>query len=53
MKPNFYHKDLSDDRWLEFSFAEQMANVGSEVERAINWLAYLPKRKQPTTNDNQ
>ncbi len=47
MKPNFYHKDLSDGRWQEFSFAEQMANVGSEVERAIKWKnKNKPERSQ-------
>lgn len=33
-----YHKELaSSGRWAEFSFAEQMANVGSEVYRACSW----------------
>lgn len=31
------HKDLSNGRWNDFSFFEQMGNVGSEVERAIIW----------------
>lgn len=31
------HKSLADGRWLEFSFPIQMANIGSEVIRAINW----------------
>jgi hypothetical protein len=34
---NFIHKELAAGRWLEFSFMEQMANIGSEVERAIKW----------------
>lgn len=34
---NFQHKKLSQGRWQKLSFFEQMANVGSEVERAINW----------------
>ncbi|MEK7664871.1 MAG: hypothetical protein AAB361_01890 [Patescibacteria group bacterium] len=25
------------NRWLSFSLAEQMANVGAEIGRAINW----------------
>jgi len=37
MEPNFFHKNLSDGQWQELSFAEQMANVGSEVERTIKW----------------
>jgi len=31
------HKDLAAGRWQTLSFVEQMANIGSEVERAINW----------------
>jgi hypothetical protein len=37
MKPNFYHKELAAGGWQKLSFAEQMANIGSEIERAINW----------------
>jgi hypothetical protein len=33
----YQHKELSQGRWKELSFLEQMANIGSEVERAINW----------------
>ena len=31
------HKDLAQGRWGQMSFVEQMANIGSEVERALNW----------------
>ncbi len=31
------HKSLAAGRWKELSFVEQMANIGSEVERALNW----------------
>jgi hypothetical protein len=34
---SFQHQNLALGRWKEFSFFEQMANTGSEVERAINW----------------
>ena len=34
---NIQHKELSSGKWHKLSFFEQMANVGSEVERAINW----------------
>lgn len=30
-----FHPELSSGRWQTFSLAEQLANVGSEVERAI------------------
>ena len=36
---NVQHKELAAGRWKESSFLEQMANVGSEVERALNWRA--------------
>lgn len=34
---SYQHKDLAAGRWNKMSFSEQMANVGSEVERALNW----------------
>lgn len=34
---NYQHKDLAAGRWSQLSFSEQMANIGSEVERALNW----------------
>jgi hypothetical protein len=34
---SYQHKDLSAGRWSQLSFFEQMANIGSEVERALNW----------------
>jgi len=34
---NIQHKELSSGRWNNLSLVEQMANIGSEVERAINW----------------
>ncbi len=34
---NIQHKELSQGRWQEKPFLEQMANIGSEVYRAINW----------------
>jgi len=34
---NIQHKELAAGRWGKLSFAEQMANIGSEVDRAIIW----------------
>jgi len=34
---SYRHKDLAAGRWGNLSFMEQMANIGSEVERALNW----------------
>jgi hypothetical protein len=36
---SFQHKELASGRWNELSLVEQMANVGSEVERALRWRA--------------
>lgn len=35
----FQHKELAAGRWAKLTFIEQMANIGSEVERALNWKA--------------
>jgi hypothetical protein len=38
--PNWIHKDLiASGRWFKFSLVEQMANIGSDVGRAIQWRA--------------
>lgn len=34
---SYQHQSLAAGRWKELSFLEQMANIGSEVERALNW----------------
>ncbi len=36
---NPQHRDLAAGRWHKMPFLEQMANIGSEVERALNWKA--------------
>lgn len=33
----FQHKNLADGRWQEFSLAQQLAHIGSEVSRAARW----------------
>ncbi|MDD5221225.1 MAG: hypothetical protein WC309_00865 [Candidatus Paceibacterota bacterium] len=33
----YIHQQAAAGRWQKFSLMEQMANVGSEVERAISW----------------
>jgi hypothetical protein len=33
------HRQLAAGRWSQLSFIEHMANVGSEVGRAISWRA--------------
>lgn len=32
----FQHKDLAAGRWQQLSLAEQLGNIGSEINRAIN-----------------
>ncbi len=34
---SYQHKQLAEGHWFELTFFEQMANIGSEVERAITW----------------
>jgi hypothetical protein len=34
---NYQHKELASGRWKELSLVEQMANIGSEVSRAMRW----------------
>jgi len=33
------HKELAAGRWYQLPFVDQMANIGGEVERALNWGA--------------
>jgi len=33
------HKELAAGRWAEFPLFEQMAHIGGDVERALNWRA--------------
>lgn len=33
----YQHKSLAAGRWAQMSLSEQMANVGSEISRALNW----------------
>jgi len=40
---NIFHRDLQQ-RWSEYSIHEQMANIGAEVGRAINWKKKATKK---------
>lgn len=31
------HTNLANKGWIQLSFLEQLANIGSEVSRTINW----------------
>lgn len=31
------HKDLTYERWFKFSLFEQLANIGMDIERTIQW----------------
>lgn len=33
----YQHRELAQGRWFQIPFLEQMAHIGSEVERAILW----------------
>ncbi len=32
-----HHKGLTHDHWFSFSLAQQLANVGCEIDRTIRW----------------
>jgi len=34
---SYQHKELAAGRWRELPLVAQMANIGSEVERALSW----------------
>jgi len=34
---SYQHKNLAAGQWNKLSLLEQMANIGSEVERALKW----------------
>ena len=34
---SYQHSELAAGRWLQMSLLEQMSNIGSEVDRALNW----------------
>ena len=38
---SYQHKDLAAGRWGQMSLSEQMANIGSEVERALGGAIFL------------
>lgn len=44
---NTIHQEMAKGRWNNLSFIEQMANIGSEVERSIKWKN---KRKKYAEN---
>ncbi len=31
------HKDLTKERWFQFSLFEQLSNIGADIGRAIKW----------------
>lgn len=31
------HAGLSSERWFAFSFLEQMANIGADIDRTVRW----------------
>ncbi|MFH1379062.1 MAG: hypothetical protein ABII23_02170 [bacterium] len=34
---SFQHQQLAQGKWFKLSFLDQMANIGSEVERSLKW----------------
>ncbi len=37
--PQVQHRELASGRWRSLPLIEQLANTGSEIERALNWAA--------------
>lgn len=33
----FMHRELAAGKWNDMTFSKQMANIGSEISRAIRW----------------
>jgi len=33
----YQHNSLASGRWASMTLSEQMANIGSEISRALNW----------------
>lgn len=42
----YHHQDLASGRWQKLSLIEQLANVGSDVERTIKWREKNKNRSQ-------
>lgn len=41
-----FHQNLKTGRWRQLSLIEQMANIGSEISRTINWKTKSKKDAQ-------
>ncbi len=39
------HEGLTQERWSKFSLLEQLANIGTEIGRTINWKRKNDKEK--------
>lgn len=46
---NYQHQNAACGQWFKFSIFEQMGNIGSEVNRAINWREQSPADSQAAT----
>lgn len=47
-----HHKNLVEaGRWTEMSFTLQMANIGSEVQRAVRWKEKGKKDREKSSAD--
>ncbi len=46
---SYIHRELANGGWQALSLMEQMANIGSEVERAVVWASKRAEngRKKP------
>lgn len=44
---NYQHKELASGKWKNMPLSAQMANIGSEINRALNWQ----KKGRPELSD--
>ena len=44
----YQHKNLANGQWFELSILEQLANIGTEVNRALKWK----NKNNPTYSEN-
>ncbi len=41
---DYIHKNMASGKWFEMTLAEQLANVGSDVDRIISWRKKLNEK---------
>jgi len=47
---DYQHKNLAAGKWQTFTLCRQMANVGGEISRALNWRSKNPAYSQASVD---